>query len=306
MFKLRPSIAKEQVGGLLTLSPKIISELSRGNMSSLLQLKWLKTTGLFTTKGIEQYLRDLLPSNEFKDYGADLFINTTPLNHPAKIVFGKYPRRPMKLGPVDPHCRYRNHATISEACAASMSVPILYAPYPIKSPDGQTMHYIDGEVRDTLSAHVAAEAGADLVIASYTHQPYALLKDVGSLTAHGLPSIVVQTIYLMIEQKIRTQIRTEQKHRSAINEVAKFCKANGLNRKTTTALCELLEHELGHKMSVDTIYIHPSPKDGEIFFNEHFSLSMQNLTKLVDCGFNATTETLRHYRFSGLNGEDNV
>ena len=52
---------------------------------------------------------------------------------------------------------------------------------------GTPIYYIDGEIRDTLSTHVAIDAGADLVIASHTHQPYHFQKEIGSLTEHGFP-----------------------------------------------------------------------------------------------------------------------
>ena len=179
MFKLRPSLAREQIFRLAEIR-KAVAALMEGDFNALFQLKWLKATGLFSTGGIEAYMRDeVMPSDRFEDYMADLFIVATQLNHSRKVVFGKYAYQPP---PSDLNCQYNNDVPISRACAASTSLPIIYTPYPIKNENDRTIFYIDGEIRDTLSTHVAVDGGADLVIASYTHQPYHFLREIGSLT----------------------------------------------------------------------------------------------------------------------------
>ena len=48
-----------------------------------------------------------------------------------------------------------------------MSVPGLFRPYGIANPrSGEIFEYVDGEVRETLSMHVARDTGAELVIVS--------------------------------------------------------------------------------------------------------------------------------------------
>ena len=130
MFKLRPSLAKEQLGQL-SFFRRTLSNLLEGNWEALLQLKWLKATGFFSTAGIEQYLReDVLVSNRFQDYLADLFIVATQLNHSRKVVFGKYSYQPP---PWDTTCQYDNGVGISDACAASAALPVIFAPHGIKN-----------------------------------------------------------------------------------------------------------------------------------------------------------------------------
>ncbi len=297
MFRLRPGmVLKEQVAQF-SLFRKILMDLMRGNIEALIQLKWLKTTGFFSTEGIEQYLREeVLPSNRFQDYLADLFIVGTQLNHSRKVVFGKYRYEPP---PHDLSCQYESDVPVSEACAASTALPPVYAPYPIENPrTGESNYYIDGEIRDTMSTHVAVDAGADLVIASYTHQPYHLQKEVGSLTDHGLPSILIQSIYLLIEQKINNHIHAKETQRNAINAVERYCKDQGVSELHTKRIIEILESELHHRRNVDTIYIHPRPEDAKMFFGEHFSLSPRKMTEIVKSGFKAAAEVLKRYEFA--------
>jgi predicted acylesterase/phospholipase RssA len=297
MFKLRPGmVLKEQVAQF-TFFRKILMDLVRGNVEALVQLKWLKTTGLFSTAGIEQYLREeVLPSNRFQDYDADLFIVGTQLNHSRKVVFGKYRYEPP---PHDLSCQYESDVPISEACAASTTLPPIYAPYPIENPrTGESNYYIDGEIRDTLSSHVAVDAGADLVFATYTHQPYHLQKDVGSLTDHGLPSILIQSIYLLIEQKINNHIHNKQIQRNAIDSVERYCREQGVSELHRRRIMEILESELHHRRNVDMIYIHPRPEDAHMFFGEHFSLSPKKMTEIVKSGFRAAAAVLRKYEFA--------
>jgi predicted acylesterase/phospholipase RssA len=238
----------------------------------------------------------VLPSNRFVDYAADLFIVATQLNHSRKVVFGKYSYSPPAH---DLTCQYNNDVSISEACAASSSLPFIYAPYSIRHGGAEDeTHYVDGEIRDTLSTHVAMDAGCDLVFASYTHQPYHWQKEIGSLTSHGIPAILIQSIYLVIEQKVNQYIYHKESHKSAINAVEKYCMQAGLPEEHLRRILGILEAELHHRKDVDTIYIHPSPADAKMFFGEHFSLSPKKLSDLVRSGFRAATETLKRYEFA--------
>jgi predicted acylesterase/phospholipase RssA len=295
MFRLKSSMTKEQMTQFSRFKQAVF-DIVEGNWESLVQFKWLKMSGLFSTAGIEQYMREeVLPSNRFQDYVADLFIVATQLNHSRKVVFGKYSYQPP---PHDLTCQYDNDVGIADACAASTALPVIFSPHAIKNRNNQLIHYIDGEIRDTLSTHVAVDAGADLVIASYTHQPYHQSDKSGSLTELGLPTIVIQAIYLLIEQKITNHIYNKRIQREAIDAVSKYCQAQNLPNEQRLQICQILEAKLHHRMDVDTIYIHPNPADATLFFGEHFSLSPKKMTEIVKSGFRAAIDTLRRYDFA--------
>jgi len=295
MFKIRGEIATEQIKQFIFLK-KIFSELRNGSLNSLMRFRWLKTTGFFSTSGIEQYLREeVLPTNAFKELAADLFIVATNLNHSRKVVFGKYQYQPP---PHDLTCQFDNDANISQACAASSALPFIFAPYPIESKTGNLNYYIDGEIRDTLSTHVAIDAGADLVIASHTHQPYHFTEKTGSLTQYGLPLILIQSIYLLVEQKINNAIHNKNTQRNALLAVSDYCKKNDVSEFHRKKILDILESELHHRLDVDTILIHPEPSDDKMFIYEHFSLSPKRLAEIVKCGFDAASKILKKYDFA--------
>ena len=295
MFKLRTTSITDQIGQLRKFH-KLFAVLMDSNWDDFLHLDWLKLSGIFSTSGLEQYLREeVLASNSFHDYVADLFIVATQLNHSRKVVFGKHSFQPP---PHDLTCQYDNDVAISDACAASTALPVIFSPYPIKNRNGQLYHYIDGEIRDTLSTHVATDNGADLVIASYTHQPYHMTQEIGSLTEQGLPAIVIQSIYLLIEQKINNHIYHNETQRNAFEAVSSYCKKEGIPDRQRHEICAILEKELHHRLSVDTIYIHPKPGDTQLFFGEHFTLSPKKMTAIVKCGFRSAIDILRKYHFA--------
>lgn len=295
MFRLKGGMSVEQVSQVKRLWGAL-SELVDGRWEALIKLRWLKMTGIFSTSGLEQYLREeVLPSNRFHDFLPELFIVATQLNHSRKVVFGKNSYQPP---PEDLSCQYDNDVSISEACAASTALPVIFAPYQIKNRNNQQIHYIDGEIRDTLSTHVAVDSGADLVIASYTHQPFHLSHDAGSLTQFGLPAIVIQSIYLVIEQKINSAIYNKRSHRNAIDAVSQYCKSQHLSDSIRKGICSILEKELNQRMDVDTIYIHPNPRDSHAFFGEHFTLSPRRMAEIVKSGFRTAVEILRTYDFA--------
>lgn len=295
MFRLRGDLAKEQIKQIMNFK-NIAADLFGGRWENLIQFKWLQSTGLFSTAGIEQYLREeVLPSNRFQDYASDLFIVATQLNHSRKVVFGKYKYNPP---PSDLTCQYANDVPLSQACAASTALPFIYAPYTIQNEAKKNIYYIDGEIRDTLSSHVAVDAGADLVFASYTHQPYHYQKELGSLTDHGLPAILIQSIYLLIEQKINNYVHAKETQKAAIQAVSRYCKQQGISDDHRKRIIEVMETELHHRQDVDIIYIHPDPTDTVMFFGEHFSLSPKRLAETVRSGFRAAIDTLRRYEFA--------
>lgn len=295
MFKLRTELAKEQFSQLL-LAKKVLGAFLRGNWEYIIESHWLKATGIFSTSGIEQYLREeVLPSNDFKDYLADIYVTGTLLGGPKKAIFGRHRYPP---NPYDPSCEYFNDVKFSDACAASTALSLIYAPYQLEVSDGRTLYLVDGEIRDMLSSHVAVDAGSDLVIASYTHQPCDFENEAGSLLAMGLPGIIVQSIYLVIEHKIFSARQNEKEKKAAFDSISAYCKAQGISDHHSKKICEILEAELNYKKNLDRIYIHPDPRDRQMFIKEHFSLSPQKMADIVRSGFKAAITTLSRYDFA--------
>ena len=78
---------------------------------------------------------------------------------------------------------------------------------------------IVGEIRDTLSTHVASDTCSDLVISSYSIQPYHFNKEIGSLHEYGIPAIFNQALYQLVQQKIEKHIDHQKRIKSLINTV---------------------------------------------------------------------------------------
>lgn len=270
LFKKRPVVS----GGLEVL-------LKRG----------FKVNGLFTTKNLERYLRrHVVPQNDFKSLAADLYIVATQLNHSRKVIFGPY-KETTKTKDI----KYASYSTISEACAASASLPPFFSPYPIRNQAGKEVYFFDGEIRDTLSTHVAADHGADLVISSYSIQPYHYNEEMGSLHEYGVPIIANQALYQVVQQKIERHIKHQQNMRAMINAVTGYLRQAQIPEEHVEKLTEILIQRSNFNPSVDYIYIHPSPHDYEFFFADHFSLNPKVLSSMVKTGFKAAINTLRPY-----------
>ena len=274
---------------------RVIGRVAKDSYDNIFKLKWLKWSGIFSTSGIERYMReDVLPSNEFQNYIPDLFIVATQLNHSKKVVFGKYNYSPPND---DKTVAYMNSTSISQACAASTALPIIYAPYPIENERGHKLWYFDGEVLDTLSTHVGFDAGADLIISSYSHQPYHFTREIGSLHEYGIPTIMIQALYLLIERKIQAAISTQERSKAAIEAVSQFFKEQNLPEQLRKSCLDVLERKLSYKQGVDHIYIHPKPGDHQMFFGDHFNLSVEKMSEIVRIGFRSAIDVLRRYEF---------
>lgn len=277
---------------LLRFIPRSIMEkaLVTGGVESLLK-NGLKLNGLFSTKGIETYLRkEVLVDNDFARLGVELFIIGTQLNHTRKAIFGNFPES-FKTETT----KYINYATISDAVACSTALPPVFAPYGIKRPDGKEIHYYDGEIRDTLSTHVAADYGADLVISSYSIQPYHYTKEMGSLHDYGIPLIANQALYQVVQQKIARHIQYKSDIKGIYNAVDGYFKQANLPIEHREKILEIIRSRVNYRPEVDYIYIAPRPQNYEMFFVDHFSLNPDILARIVRIGFKSGISSLRHY-----------
>jgi predicted acylesterase/phospholipase RssA len=268
LFKKKPMIS----GGLEVL-------LKRG----------VKVNGLFSTRNLERYLRTTVcPTNKFDALGVKLFIVATQLNHSRKVVFGPYAETTKNKDVI-----YAGYSKISEAVAASASLPPFFAPYGIKNLEGKDVYFFDGEIRDTLSTHVAAEHGADLVISSYSIQPYHYNEAVGSLHEYGMPVIFNQALYQTVQQKIESHIKHQKDVKTMIKAIDGYLREANIGEEHRTKLIEILSTRTNFNPEVDYIYIHPNPHDYEMFFYDHFSLNPAILGRIVRTGFKAAMNAMR-------------
>jgi predicted acylesterase/phospholipase RssA len=263
-----------------------------GGLEVLLK-RGFKVNGIFSTDNLERYLRENVhPQNTFSSLGVNLYIVATQLNHSRKVVFGKFEETTK-----DEHVKYANYATVSQACAASAALPPFFSPYAIHNAKGKEIYFFDGEIRDTLSTHVAADHGADLVIASYSIQPYHFNEEIGSLHEYGMPIIFNQALYQVVQQKIERHIQYQKNVSQLIAAVDGYLKQTDISSEHRERLIEILVSRTKYKPNVDYIYIHPSPQDYEMFFADHFSLNPQILSQIVKTGFKAAMQKLRKHTF---------
>lgn len=261
-----------------------------GGIEVLLK-RGFKVNGIFSTRNLERYLRqNVFPANEFKSLGAELYIVATQLNHSRKVIFGPYDETTKTKD-----MKYASYAKVSQAVAASAALPPFFAPYGIHNARGKKIYFFDGEIRDTLSTHVAADHGADLVISSYSIQPYHYNQEMGSLHEYGIPIIFNQALYQVVQQKIERHIKHQQDVKSMINAVNGYLSQIDLPQEHREKLIDILVSRTNFNPDVDYIYIHPSPHDYEMFFFDHFSLNPKILTSIVRTGFKSAMATLRHY-----------
>jgi predicted acylesterase/phospholipase RssA len=250
-----------------------------------------KLNGLFNTNGMERYLRKyVLDENDFSRLGVELYIVATQLNHSRKTVFGPF----LESTKTDV-AKFIGYSKISEAVAASSSLPPAFAPYPITRPDGKVIYHYDGEIRDTLSTHVAADHGADLIIASYSMQPYHYSPEIGSLHTYGMPAIINQALYQVLEQKVAKHILFQQQKKDTYLAVKKSCEELNLSVDVKNKLLNVVKENLAFKPEIDYIYIAPRAQNYEMFFADHFSLNPVILEKILRIGFKSGLQVLKDY-----------
>jgi predicted acylesterase/phospholipase RssA len=254
-------------------------------------------SGFFSTEGVRRYLlKNVIENDRFEDFAADLFIVATQLDHSRKVIFSKYN---YPNPPHDNTSAYYTNTPVSYAAAASMAVPPFFVPFPVKNQfSDQVDYYIDGEIRETLSTHVAEDNGCDVVISSWTHTPYHYHDEVGSLINYGLPSIVIQSIYLMIQKKI---IAARAKRDSAIDiidTVNDYMKNEKFSNEHRRSILNILQRKLAVNPKVKLIDIYPDHSDYKLFFSNSFSLNPKVASHAVESGYKKTMEVFSHQDWS--------
>jgi predicted acylesterase/phospholipase RssA len=155
---------------------------------------------LYTTDGIERYLRELLGrpgrSNHFDHTKGRLFVVATNFDSAERRVFGEYKGSPVP---------------ISEAAAASAAIPLLYSPRRI----GDNI-YMDGGLRSPTNIDVAIRHGAKLIVCinplvPYVHDiRYLLPSATGLQSRHlsqkGFPHIAAQTFRIMAQAQVEKEL----------------------------------------------------------------------------------------------------
>jgi NTE family protein len=138
-------------------------------------------SGLFSIDKLERFLRARLPHNDFRDVPATILVTATDIDGHGRTVFGR---------------GHREEVPISAAVAASCCVPGLFRPYKIGG-----RYYVDGEVARTLSADLAVEAGADVVIVSNIYRPFVTRPDRPSIARRGVLRVLNQSLSIILSEK---------------------------------------------------------------------------------------------------------
>ena len=158
-------------------------------------------SGLYTTTGIERYVRTMLAdegrTDDFRLLGPELYLAATDLDTCERIVFGS-------AGWDD--------VPISTAVSASSALPMLYKPVMIKDRE-----LIDGGILSTTNIDIAVEAGAKFIVVVNPLVPYIndFDKHVRTLTGSrtrrvsdmGFPQIGYQTFKLLAYQRLHEMAR---------------------------------------------------------------------------------------------------
>jgi NTE family protein len=140
-------------------------------------------SGLLSIDRFERYLAKTLPINDFRELPHPVYVTAIDIDRATRVVFGP---------------GENESVPISQAVAASCCVPGLFRPYKIGD-----RYYLDGEVARTLSADVAVEAGADIVIISNIYRPSVHTADTRSIARRGAGRVMTQSLNILLMEKER-------------------------------------------------------------------------------------------------------
>ncbi len=148
-------------------------------------------TSLFDSSALEELFKSLLPSANFADSVMDLYVIATCLDCHKRGVFNS------RYDFEDDHNIFATDVPIHKAVRASTALPAMFDPVKIKG-----RYYIDGEIKQTLSADIGVRL-SDRVIISHTYQPL-YLGNQGSVRDMGWLSMLRQALWMILYERIET------------------------------------------------------------------------------------------------------
>lgn len=140
-------------------------------------------SGIFSIDSFERYLRECLPLNDFNRIRNRVLVTAVDIDRGERVVFGQ---------------GYDAETPLSRAVAAACCAPLLFRPYAING-----RYLIDGEIARTLSADLAIEAGADIIIISNVYRPEQPHESERSLARRGAVAVMHQTLNVLLSEKER-------------------------------------------------------------------------------------------------------
>ncbi len=243
---------------------------------------------------LEERLKVFSKKEDFRKVASDLFVVTTPLNMADRMVYCRKPYQ--ETGRII----YRNDADVSAAVAGSCSLQCFH-PFCVKHHNGDKIDVVDGETRKTLSYKIASDHGADLVFVSYTHVPYSFDPQIGSVKKYGLLRVAIQSVYLMIEEKILTSRQINQASNKTydlvVEEFERLMREipehqEKLKCSRDSLILRIVE-ELNIKRKADYLFITPGKDDHEFYFSWHMGMSKKYIEKMVGKGYEAAGRALK-------------
>ncbi|MCC6646306.1 MAG: patatin-like phospholipase family protein [Polyangiaceae bacterium] len=178
MDGFRPPWRRRHDGPRLSVS----TFLGAPSLSQLVDPGYL-ASGAFSLDKLERYVARTLPINDFRQLPHPVYITAVDLDSARRVVFGP---------------GYEDRVPISQAVAASCCVPGIFRPYKIGD-----RYFVDGEVARTLSADLAVEAGADVVIISNIYRPEIDPSAKRSVAQRGPARVLTQTLNILLTEKER-------------------------------------------------------------------------------------------------------
>jgi predicted acylesterase/phospholipase RssA len=205
---LRPNYAEFVAKGLLLPWNllRLVRTLARdlGQLTAVDLVAGLAETlpsGLYTSEGVERYIRKILSdpdrTDDFRLLDNELYLAATDLDTCERIVFG---------------AEDWDDVPISTAVSASSALPMLYKPVKVRDRE-----LIDGGVLSTTNLDIAVEAGAKFVVVVNPLVPYVndFEKRIPTVTGSrarrvsdmGFPQIGYQTFKLLAYQRLHEMAR---------------------------------------------------------------------------------------------------
>lgn len=237
--------------------------------------------GFFNTKKLERYLKSyVLQFNTFSESPTPFFVTATPLLKNMQTVFGPFEKYLEEEG-----VSYQNDASISQAISASMSVPVIFEPQEING-----HKYVDGEVRKSLSSHIALKQKCDVIISSWT---YSCLTPQNTSIVSGIPYITYQSITHLVEEKIYAERLSIKQQYRLVQDFKKFLQENKIPQTT----CDLFQEKMQREWGIDNIPlfidIFPDRNDDTIFKMQYFSLNQKIIETIAEKAREQTEKILK-------------
>ena len=257
-------------------------------LSSMSELSDSLRGGILDSKGIQNLVKDINQIENFTSYKAKLFVVSTQLNQLQRVIFG-----PEDHVDKDINTIYTSQVKVSEAIAAGVALPPLFAPYYVEGFDKkeENCYFYDGCILDYSGMDIALRNTPDIIVNCSPMTSFKSKTKEDNLYNKGMFSLCLQAISQIIDNRYLRQLHREKNKIEIFEYMKKKLNTFNIDEKEKTAFLKQMSKKMNLRPKMP-VCINAEIEDNDLILKNLFLLRTDDKIRSVREGYTQTLKKL--------------